>query len=348
MEHITPDAASTQSEQPVLVSVIVPVYNVRPYLSECLDALIEQTYRTLEIILIDDGSTDGSTAICDAYAEQDDRIQVIHQANHGQGAARNVGLDHAQGEYICFVDADDVPDRRYIATLVHGMDDHGADMATIRFSHIDENGHPIVRHAPHNRYDTIVTLTREQALALILTNQLESFPWAYAVRSALYNGPKRIRFPEGQVMEDSATTYRAMANGSRLVYLPAPVYEYRIRPGSTMNGSNPAITQGSILNCARILRTVDDLGLPEDDVMDIRCHYFEILIACHYTLLKDHRLCRHDDDGMTQARYVASLAQSCAEHIDPSRLPPGTRLRWQLIRRGLSPMVAFIERMVRR
>ncbi len=95
-----------------LVSVIVPVYNVLPYLQEALDSLIGQTYRELEIILIDDGSTDGSGDVCDEYAERDQRINVIHQENKGLSAARNVGLDEANGDYIAFLDPDDAFHRK--------------------------------------------------------------------------------------------------------------------------------------------------------------------------------------------------------------------------------------------
>ena len=90
-----------------LVSVIVPVYNVAPYLEQCLDSIVNQTYRNLEIILVDDGSTDESGAICDRYAEQDSRIQVVHKENGGQSSARNVALDMMTGEWVLFVDSDD-------------------------------------------------------------------------------------------------------------------------------------------------------------------------------------------------------------------------------------------------
>ena len=90
-----------------LVSVIVPVYNVAPYLEQCLDSIVNQTYRNLEIILVDDGSTDESGAICDRYAEQDSRIKVVHKENGGQSSARNVALDMMMGEWVLFVDSDD-------------------------------------------------------------------------------------------------------------------------------------------------------------------------------------------------------------------------------------------------
>ena len=90
-----------------MISVIVPVYNVEPYLRKCLDSILAQTYRNLEILVIDDGSTDGSGRICDEYAGRDERIKVFHTENHGLSCARNLGLDNANGEWIGFVDSDD-------------------------------------------------------------------------------------------------------------------------------------------------------------------------------------------------------------------------------------------------
>ena len=100
-----------------LISVVIPVYNVEKYLEKCLDSVVEQTYRNLEIILVDDGSTDNSGAICDRYAQKDSRVVVIHQKNGGLSKARNVGIDTATGKYISFIDSDDYVGSCYIETL---------------------------------------------------------------------------------------------------------------------------------------------------------------------------------------------------------------------------------------
>lgn len=112
----------------VRVSVIVPVYNAKKYLQQCMDALLDQTCRDFEIILVDDGSTDGSAGLCDTFREKDSRVTVIHQANGGPGAARNAGLERATGEYVCFVDADDRVSRDYLLTLTEQMESSGAGL----------------------------------------------------------------------------------------------------------------------------------------------------------------------------------------------------------------------------
>ena len=100
-----------------LISVIVPVYNVERYLRRCVDSILHQTYQDLEVLLVDDGSTDASGAICDEYAAQEERVTAVHQKNGGLSAARNAGLERAQGTYLCFVDSDDFLDSRMLETL---------------------------------------------------------------------------------------------------------------------------------------------------------------------------------------------------------------------------------------
>ena len=110
------------------ISVIVPVYNAEPFLAKCIDSLLAQTYPDMEILLIDDGSTDASPTVCDRYAAQDARVRVIHQKNAGVGAARNAGLDAAKGAYIAFVDADDTVLPDYLETLYRDITEQGADI----------------------------------------------------------------------------------------------------------------------------------------------------------------------------------------------------------------------------
>ena len=123
-----------------LISLIVPVYNISKYLRRCVDSILEQSYENLEIILVDDGSTDDSGGICDLYEERDNRVQVIHKANNGLSSARNAGLSAIKGEYVGFVDGDDFIDKYMYETLVRAALDNDAHVAQTGFHHTDENG----------------------------------------------------------------------------------------------------------------------------------------------------------------------------------------------------------------
>lgn len=125
------------TEKP-LISVIVPVYNVGPYLDPCVDSLLGQTYQHIEVLLIDDGSTDGSGAVCDGYAARDPRVRVIHQQNQGVSAARNAGLDAATGAYIAFVDADDYVALDYLEVLYQNLTKQGADIVCCNFTEVSD------------------------------------------------------------------------------------------------------------------------------------------------------------------------------------------------------------------
>ena len=119
-----------------LISVIVPVYNGEKYLPVCMESLLNQTYRDLEIILVDDGSADGSPALCDGYAARDPRVRVIHQQNQGVSGARNTGLDRATGTYVAFVDADDYVEQDYFQRLYEGLAANGADIASCDYKEV--------------------------------------------------------------------------------------------------------------------------------------------------------------------------------------------------------------------
>ena len=123
-----------------LISVIIPVYKVEKYLDKCVESVVNQTYKNLEIILVDDGSPDGCPAMCDEWAKKDSRIKVIHKANEGVAIARNAGMDNAQGEYITFVDSDDYIDETMYEKLLNKAKEENADMTLCKFFEVDENG----------------------------------------------------------------------------------------------------------------------------------------------------------------------------------------------------------------
>ena len=188
-----------------LVSVIIPVYNVEPYLREALDSVLSQTYDNLEIILIDDGSTDGSGDICDEYALHDSHIRVIHQNNKGLSAARNAGLDVISGDYIVFLDSDDVYLPEYVSYLKEILVKEDADIVecklkTFRNGESYANNESITdqstEYRTFNRIEALHALVHDD-ISVVATNKL--------YKRKLWDD---IRFPEGYVYEDNNSMYK--------------------------------------------------------------------------------------------------------------------------------------------
>ena len=209
-----------------LISVIVPVYKVEPYLRRCLDSLVGQTYTNLEILLVDDGSPDRCGAICDEYAARDSRITVIHQKNGGVSAARNTGLDAAKGEWLGFVDSDDWIEPEMYAALLEAAVRTGADIA------VCGKWLEYARRSKQVCWETEQLLTREEAMGQLLDDrQMQNSLWDKLVRRELFAG---IRFPVGKRYEDLAVMYRVIEQASRVCCLPRPMYHYLQRQGSIM------------------------------------------------------------------------------------------------------------------
>ncbi len=231
-----------------LISVIVPVYNVEKYLPWCLDSVLAQTYRLFELILVDDGSTDGSVTICDEYASRDARVKVIHQDNGGPSAARNAALDIMQGEYVAFIDADDVVHEKYLERLMQNLEIFGADISSVTFCRIPEQGKLSVADTS----GAIATYSAEKAIRKILyQNQLENSAWGKVYKACLWDG---IRFPSDIYYEDLAIFYKIYERASKVVHETAMLYGYRQRPSSIMGNFT--------LKRADVLEVVD--GFVED------------------------------------------------------------------------------------
>ena len=219
-----------------MVSVIVPVYNAEPYLRECLDSIVSQTYPHLEILLIDDGSTDASGAICDGYAEQDARIRIVHQANAGPSAARNVGLDAATGEYILFADADDKLHPSLAERLVTRAEDTGADLVQCRFFDMDADGGNPRLNSLVNGPDELERLELdENNRAEAYLRYLYPYVWACPPGRLLHKSALgKLRFVDTPLRSDEDAIFFLclFATLRKAEITQEPLYYYRQLPAS--------------------------------------------------------------------------------------------------------------------
>ena len=205
-----------------LISVIVPVYNVEPYLRKCVDSILNQTYRNLEVILVDDGSPDGCPAICDEYAEMDHRVRVIHKENGGLSDARNAGMAVMNGDYLSFVDSDDLLPVNAIETLHRIAVEENADLVI--------GGHNRFEDTPLTNTDTELFVKRwtpVEAMADMLRNGCAS--WARLYRRELHQS---ILFPVGEINEDEAIVLPLLERCKTVAVTNEVVYYYRCRPES--------------------------------------------------------------------------------------------------------------------
>lgn len=213
-----------------LISVIVPVYNVKTYLARCLDSLVRQTYRQLELLLINDGSTDGSSLILEDYAKKDSRIRVIHQENAGVSAARNRGIDEARGEYLTFVDADDFVEESYIQHLYQALVTSGSDIAATNFSSFNEERKSFLfYHNKENYFQEIYTVQEWLDLEGSLRNNMHlavTFSPLKLFKRSLFG---EIRYPVGRLREDDATIYKLYLKANQIHFTNEGPYFYSQR-----------------------------------------------------------------------------------------------------------------------
>lgn len=209
-----------------MISVIIPVYNVSKYLSRCINSVRTQAH-VKEILLIDDGSTDDSGILCDAYAAMEPLVKVLHKENGGLSSARNAGLDLAQGEYVAFVDSDDFLEPGAYEKLLSCAQRHEADLVCAgRSDLIGGIGDKTLGLCPEKEE----AITGPEFVARMFTWQgVDSAAWDKLYKRSLFDG---LRYPEGKICEDVPVTYRAALKANKVALLPEPVYVYYHRPGS--------------------------------------------------------------------------------------------------------------------
>lgn len=214
-----------------LISVVIPVYNVELYLKRCVDSIINQSYKNIEIFLVNDGSTDSSGDLCDELSKLDKRINVLHKENGGLSDARNYGIEHARGNYIVFVDSDDFVNKKYIEYLYNMIIANRADISVCNyeFYYDDTKNNRIgIENLPENiildKYDAIKQLVEDELI--------NSFAWNKMYSISLF---RKIKYPKGKIMEDVGTTYKLFDKAEKIVIGNKPMYYYYQRSNSILH-----------------------------------------------------------------------------------------------------------------
>ncbi|EHF1123710.1 glycosyltransferase family 2 protein, partial [Enterococcus faecalis] len=204
-----------------LVSVVIPVYNVEKYVEKCLDSVINQTYQNLEIIIVNDGSTDNSLSVCQKKKLSDSRIKLINKENGGLSSARNAGIECAQGEFICFIDSDDWIELDYIEVLLNGMENTNVDISVIQMIKVKDFNKIAFQSESQTKWDIF---ERETAMRELFSSNLIG----YSANNKLYRISlfKSIRYPEGMLMEDKGTTYRLIDSSTKVAVNGSTKYHY--------------------------------------------------------------------------------------------------------------------------
>lgn len=219
-----------EREKAPLLSIIVPVYKVENYLQKCIDSILAQTFTDFELILVDDGSPDDCPALCDAAAEKDARVRVIHQKNGGLSAARNAGLDAARGAWIGFVDSDDYIAPEMYEVLYQAVQSTGADLALCDYAEVDEAGTP----CPQMHVSLSGGELTGQELLKRASGLMVQLAWNKLYRRAIFT---QLRYPEGKLNEDLFLIPEVCLQIQKAVVMPKALYYYVQRGGSIMSGN---------------------------------------------------------------------------------------------------------------
>ena len=292
------------------VSIIIPLYNVEEYLETTVRSALAQTYTDIGIILVDDGSTDKSGAICDSLAAQDPRIRVIHKPNGGVSDSRNTGLDAADGEYIFFLDSDDIIAPDTIETLL-GACEQGADLAIAGYVRFKNEPRTI-----HAKGESFEFFDGKEATRRMLYNQGYTHGlWNKLYLASLWDG---IRFRVGHLYEDLDTAFKVVPRAEKAAYIPRPLYQYRVHTGSIMRSR---ITEENIdlldisdrVTC-EVISLYPDL---EEYALDLKARtYLKLMKNILDTDFNAHPAAQERITGYIRSQRQALLSSSVVKTVD--------------------------------
>jgi glycosyltransferase involved in cell wall biosynthesis len=220
------------------ISIIVPVYNVERYLKECVESILNQTYINFELILVDDGSPDNSGKICDEFALKDNRITVIHKTNGGQSSARNAALEMMTGEYVCFVDSDDLIHNKTLEILYNIITENKADIAAGRFKIFSFNEEIEIE-------SNIEVVSKEISSTTLLQMAISNYDISFSVCNKMFNSNlwREFRFREGTYYEDEDISYKIFDKAKNCILSDYQFYFYRTNLNSTTRKISPRVIE---------------------------------------------------------------------------------------------------------
>ena len=306
-----------------LISIIIPVYNVQDYLRKCLDSVLQQTYHNLEILLINDGSTDTSGEICNYYRSLDTRIQVIHQCNKGLSVARNIGFSRSHGEYILFLDSDDFIHPQMISLMLYEMQQNNADLVCCHKRRVDPN-FPLPT-------DTI----RQDAYSVTLYHDYKAFyeiynPSNYTNMIVCWNKlyPRTLitsfPFPPGRIHEDEHFSPRVLANSKTVALLEYPFYFYVQRPESIMRRTLSKKSIDKLTSLAENATYFKETNQPDKSTLE-SMRFLDYSISYCVTFKR-----QNDKDLETDVRSNFSTVYHT---LDKKNISVGKRIKYMLFYR---------------
>lgn len=310
------------------VSVIIPVYNVAPYLKEALDSVVGQTYHNLEILIIDDGSEDGSGELCDEYL-CDSRVVVIHQENQGLSAARNTGLDLMTGEYVAFLDSDDSYRPEMIQTLIEETMSRNAGMALCGYDTIRSEGR--LDYCKQSNKDGFFFSDYELLISVEAQRRLLNGKIPFSVWSKLYKSYlwKDVRFPVGHVYEDIMVMFRILEKCDLAVIVPEALVYHRKRKGS-ITVTNNVENICDLFFAERIVKEYVELHIPDVFTRDDFLKYQEKRVR---DIIGQYaRMYKHSDSSEV-IKLIKEEAQTLWANIDNENVCLRSRVMYSLFKK---------------
>lgn len=305
-----------------LVSIILPAYNVADYLDKCLESITAQTYPNIEIIIVDDGSTDDTAKKSDTWAERDNRIHVLHQTNQGVSASRNIGIQYASGDYILTVDPDDFIDAQLVQSCMSSIDRENADLVFFAYCLIDEKDN-IIKRVPIKK-----SYCNMDLLKLVLQDRIQSHPWAFICDKKLYNG---ISFPVGRRAEDLATVYRIVAKAEKPLIKYDYFYLYRVRGNSVLGMSKSNSEKAVHYFKDELLAFYEMIAWAKNTKCDDYIHMAQNNMLQHLFYHYKAMLAARSEEGI---EWVSNRLSEELRNIDSNSLEGAERKKAAMFRNG--------------